>query len=193
MEITIPSVATLGTPAAKLGEWISAEEQYTEMVEQIPRDVENIIWNMMVVKAPLMDAFETGVRVLHIPVDEEPRIVNVENETPFETYKNIIGGSFDGLWLFGNYYIYMLDYAEKEPINRFVFKNLGLIVRGDVVIVRNDEDGCKVDYAPIDWKVMERNLIKRGLLFHYIYKRRNPIYVGELLLSGLIDADGRRL
>jgi len=187
------STQSIGTPAAKLGEWISAEEQYMDIAEQIPRDVENIIWKMMVLKAPLMDAFEMGVRVLHVPAEEKPRIVNVEEDTDLQTYKDLVGGSFEGWWLFGNYYMYCLDYAMTQPINRFIFKNLGLIIRGNVVIVRNDEDGGKIDYLPIDWKQMEINLIKRGLLFHYIYKCRNPTILEELHLNGMIDRQRKRI
>ena len=171
--------------------WISAEEQYTEMVEQIPRDVENIIWNMMVVKAPLMDAYEVGTRVLHIPVDGEPRNVSVIRDgLDFTNYKTLIGGDFDALWLWGGYYLYLLDYAPTGPINRFLFKHLGLVVRGNVVIMRQDDECMQVDYVPIDWKDTERNLIKMGHCNHYIY---NPLIKEELYMAGLIDADRKRI
>jgi hypothetical protein len=168
----------------------TAEEQYTTWMEQLPHEIENIIWNMMTIKAPLQNAFETGTRVLHIPCDGEPRIVSIEDAEDYKQYQQLVGGCYDGLWLWGKHTMYMKDYDVDGPINRFVFKHLGLVVRGDVVLVCNDGDGEKTDYIPIDWKEMERQIIKRGLLFHYIHKQYMR---GELRACGLVDMAGKRL
>lgn len=204
------------TDLAIQGEWLdlkskmnaifdTAEEQYFTWMEQLPHEIENIIWNMMTVKAPLQNAFETGTRVLHIPCDADPRIVSMEDDsreeeieyrerdaetTSIKKMKQLIGGQYEGLWLWGKHSMYMKDYDMDGPINRFVFKHLGLVVRGDVVLVCNDDDGNKTDYIPVVWKDMERQIIKRGLLFHYIHKQYMR---GELRACGLIDMAGKRL
>lgn len=178
-------------------DWVSAEELYTNWMDHLPPDMENIIWEMMPIKAPLMNAYELGVRVLHVPVDEKPRIVNIyedAEEKPYKQIQKLVGGSFDAMGIEGDFSLYMQDYDLTGPINRFIFKHLGLVVRGDVVIVRNDDDDGEMrDYAPLDWKKAERHLIKRGHRFHYIYKSGYPAILEELHLADLIDFNRKRL